>query len=234
MPGGTGVGGTPSESPEGLWNIGGLSGPERMLGAFKGALGALSGGSGPASSIPAIAASQSGQTRDYLSHAVGLLRFGANVQGFEFHPSIALIAKDLRSLANGLTDYRVPLKQCVDEVFIPSIRKNFQVGGRPSWEPLAQNTIDKHRDKLGLGATPILVRSGALRQNATSDEIWSINAVSAVIKDLPDDVWYGVVHQGGKVSGGNKAGKWFEPYKVRARNLLGPNVAKSRVEKLAW
>src|SRR5258706_12514424 len=98
MPGGTGVGGTPSESPEGLWNIGGLSGPERMLGAFKTTLGALGGGGG-GSSVGAIApnpATQSGQMRDYLADAVGLLRFGANVQGFEFHPSIALVAKDIR------------------------------------------------------------------------------------------------------------------------------------------
>jgi len=98
----------------------------------------------------------------------------------------------------------------------------------------------------------ILIRTGKLRAAATSFSIWSINEVSAVVKDLPDNVKYGYVHQegygqtgaakvvggsgsiGGRKTGGKGTADWFKPYLVRARMALGPKAFSDEVEYTAW
>jgi len=252
MPGGTGPGGAPQEWPEGHWGIGGLSGPDRMLQPMRRALGEIAAREQRIDAIrevlPQFSASMSGATRDYLSQAVGLLRFGANVQGFEFTPSIAIVAKDLMKLAMALKDFRVPLTRSVKQVMMPSIEQTFATGGRGEWEPLAPNTVQKHRAKLGLGPTPILVRRGRLKAAATSFNIWSINPISAVVKALPKNVWYGNIHQLGYgdygVSASSKASaSWFKPYQDAARKVLVKRSATGRassefsratVDNVAW
>jgi phage gpG-like protein len=175
-----------------------------------------------------------GPTPDQIGRIIGRIRFGANVDNFEFQPSIAIVAKDLRDLAMGLSDFTVPLTKSIGQVMIPSISQNFRQGGRPTWTPLAQTTIEKHRLKKGYGPKPILVRSGRLRDTATSFSIWSINKVSAVIKQLPPQVWYGNVHQEGYGALGASGTSWFKPYQRRAVQLLGTEASRLAVQRKAW
>lgn len=232
-----GSGGVPTPGPGNLWwtpqnkrNI------EQTMRAYRQGLSGFERSQRAVSSaIPPMSASISGLMRDYLAHAVGLLRFGANVYGFEFTPSISIIARDLRNLQNGLTNYKTPLEQAVKEVLIPSIEQNFAEGGRPPWEPLDQATVDKHRSKIGMGATPILVRTGLLYRVATNFNIWTINQTSAVIKELPSIVWYGNVHQQGLSEGATGSKSWFKAYQVRAQNALGPHVtSQKKIDAKAW
>jgi len=127
---------------------------------------------------------------------------GTGVQGFsgildfEFKPSLSIMAKRIDRIALGVSDFKVPLERAVREVMIPSIRRNFEVGGRPPWDPLADDTIER-RQASGYTSDQILVRTGDLERGATSFSIWTITDVSATVRDLPQDIWYGKVHQAG-------------------------------------
>jgi phage gpG-like protein len=80
---------------------------------------------------------------------------------------------------------------------VPSIRRNFDEGGRPDkWEPLSAYTV-----KIRGNAGPILIRTKRLMQVATQINIWDVTSTNAVIRDLPEEVWYGKVHQEGYESG---------------------------------
>lgn len=236
MPGGTGPGGVPKGNPSAG---GGLSGPDRWIPSFQQALNLVAGPQASQGSnyIPPISASINGQMRDYLMKALGLLRFGANIEAasFEFTPSIGIVARDLEKLRIGLNDFRVPLEKAIKLVMIPSIRENFDVGGRPPWEPLdMKTTVGKHRKT----AKPILVRTGKLKSAATSFQIWSITAGAATIKSLPNNVWYGYVHQEGLKGQGNVEGGWFMRYQAQARGILnaggGRRARQKDIDRLAW
>jgi phage gpG-like protein len=122
--------------------------------------------------------------------------------GWSFYPAPGIVAKDVKKLGLDLQSFRVPLTSAIKLVVIPSIRKNFAVGGRPEpgWEPLAEYTI-----KVRGTAWPILVRSGALKRAATSFSIWTVGKESASIRSLPSSVWYGNLHQAGYGSLGSIA-----------------------------
>jgi phage gpG-like protein len=125
----------------------------------------------------------------------GGLRFDRILSaGWSLRPSIGLVAKDIFKLGLELESFREPLVKSIKVVMMPSIRKNFDRGGRPEpgWEPLAPYTIEVRGN-----AWPILVRTGALRRTASSFQVWSIGKTTATIKSLPDRVWYGNIHQAG-------------------------------------
>jgi phage gpG-like protein len=122
--------------------------------------------------------------------AVPGLRLDKGIIAFDFAPSIGILARDIDKMGVDIRSFREPLMRAIKEVMIPSIRKNFDVGGRPSWEPLSEVTIERGGDQL-------LVRSGKLRRVMGQINIWDVTAESATIKDLPDHVWYGKIHQGG-------------------------------------
>jgi phage gpG-like protein len=54
-----------------------------------------------------------------------------------------------------------------DEIMQKSFEKNFSSQGRPSWEALADETIED-RIKKGFGIGPILSRTGNLKDEVTS------------------------------------------------------------------
>lgn len=136
--------------------------------------------------------------------------------GWSFSPAPGIVAKDINKLALDLESFRVPLTSAIKLVVIPSIRKNFMVGGRPEpgWEPLAEYTIRVRGD-----AWPILVRSGALKRAATSFSIWTVGKETASIRQLPSSVWYGNLHQAGYGSLG-----------TIARRELGAGATQEDVE----
>lgn len=109
-----------------------------------------------------------------------------------FSPTLGIVAGRIDKLGLDIRSFREPLMRAIREVMVPSIRANFDAGGRPAWEPLAADTV-----KIRGNAGPILNRSGTLKQVATQINIWDVTTTSAVIRDLPDKAWYGKVHQGG-------------------------------------
>lgn len=125
--------------------------------------------------------------------ALGGLRFDKDLEvGWSISPTIGLVAKDIEILGLNLRSFKEPLERSVREVMIPSITRNFDEEGRPAWEPLSESTVNI-RGTSG----PILNRTGALKEAATSFSIWSIGETSATIRGLPSNVWYGAIHQQG-------------------------------------
>lgn len=122
---------------------------------------------------------------------VGGLRVGMTSR-MEFQPSPAIIAADLRRMADDVNSFKEPLTEAVKEVMIPSFQQNFNQGGRPAWQPLADYTV-----QVRGSASPVLIRSGRLQRTMGRVNIWSITDQHAVIERLPQDVWYGNVHQSG-------------------------------------
>lgn len=157
------------------------------------------------------------------------LRFDRSIQAFEFKPSLGIVAKSIDKFRMDIRSFREPLKRSVQQVMIPSFRENFIVGGRPSWEPLAVETVRKR------GATgPILIRSGKLKRGVTTLSIWTITDKAATIKDLPPRIWYGKVHQGGSAGGRFSANNWFKPYQAAARKVLGPEANQKEIDELGF
>jgi len=157
--------------------------------------------------------------------SVGALKFHRDISGvgFDFDPSMGLVAKAIDKLGLEFTSFREPLVRSIRLVLMPSIRKNFDVGGRPEpWEPLAAFTIQQR----GYDAWPILVRSGKLRKIASSFQIWSVGVNGAIIEGLPQSVWYGAIHQGGY--GG------FGGFMKAAEKELGTGATPREVTQLAF
>jgi len=140
--------------------------------------------------------------------------------GWSFHPAPGIVAKDIERLGLDIRSFRVPLVRAIRLVMMPSIRKNFEQGGRPEpgWEPLAEYTIQVRGD-----AWPILVRSGALKRTASSFNVWSITETTASIRQLPTRVWYGNIHQSGYGSlmdvARRELGARAEPRDIQSRAL---------------
>jgi phage gpG-like protein len=109
-----------------------------------------------------------------------------------FEPSVGIMARKIDKLGLDIRSFREPLKESIQKVMIPSIRRNFEAGGRPRWMGLAPITVKKRGS-----AKPVLIRSGALKRGATTLGIWTIDTEKAMILDLPDNIWYGKVHQAG-------------------------------------
>lgn len=113
----------------------------------------------------------------------------------QFEPSVGILARKVDKLGLDIRSFREPLKRIVKEVMIPSIKTNFITGGRPAWQPLAANTI-RQKAKKGQSSDPLLA-TGRLMRKMGQINIWHIDTEKAMILDLPQDVWYGKVHQAG-------------------------------------
>lgn len=103
-----------------------------------------------------------------------------------------MVANDMRQLAGDIRSFREPLKLAIQGVLAPSIRKNFDEGGRPAWPELADATIKrKKRNK-----DKILVESGKLRRVASQYNSWTVTTNSATLDVLPG-AEYGSFHETG-------------------------------------
>lgn len=147
---------------------------------------------------------------------------------WDIKPSVGLVAKDIQRLGLDIRSFREPLTRAIKTVLIPSIRKNFDAGGRPAWDPLAEPTVVSR----GYSAWPILEVTGKLRKRATQFNIWDIGVTSATVRSLPSDAFYGVYHQAGASrggSGGASALLQHAPGSKAAEALIGrflPRAAK--------
>jgi len=115
---------------------------------------------------------------------------------YTFKPSLKIVAAHVDKLGLDIRSFKEPLKRCVKQVVIPSIRANFDAGGRPGWAPYADSTVEFH-EMLGEDLGEMLIKTGALRQGMSYQNLWTITKEEAYIADLPPNIWYGKVHQGG-------------------------------------
>jgi phage gpG-like protein len=142
---------------------------------------------------------------------------------FDFSPSVLITAGKIDRFAGAISSFKEPLTQAITEVMIPSFRANFAESGRPDkWEPLAEGTLDIRR-RMGGDQSPLpLVKTGALMMAATSIDPWKIGDAAAIFTDLPENVWYGKIHQGGYEGRSMKA---------LARKMGGSNNALNHIIK---
>lgn len=111
---------------------------------------------------------------------------------FTFKPSIGITTKGLSAFQKDIQSFKVPLTDAIQRVIIPSIQRNFDIGGRPEWRELAEYTVEVRGN-----ASPILVRTGRLKRTMARSDIWSIDNQKAALLDLPQAIWYGKLHQAG-------------------------------------
>lgn len=191
--------------------------------------------------LPRIPVSSEGIFPADIANAIMGLRFDTITSiKWDIRPSVGLVAKDIERLGLDIRSFKEPMSVAVKTVIIPSIRKNFDSGGRPAWEPLAEGTI-KHR---GGAAWPILQVTGKLRKRATQFSIWDIGPTTATIRSLPADVFYGAFHQAGAEGGGGgnlqaelkkyragspRALNVLKPYLAAAQKELGANAPSGRI-----
>lgn len=136
------------------------------------------------------------------------------ILAFEFQPTVGISARGIDRLGLDIRSFREPLKRAVQQVMIPSFQKNFSEEGRPdTWPELSDVTLDI-RAREGFGHK-ILDRTGQLKKVAGQLNIWTIGQETAVIRDLPDKVWYGKVHQQG--FGGSGGGSKMKTYLKKAK-----------------
>lgn len=115
-------------------------------------------------------------------------------------PNQAAIQASFFDLGMGIRSLREPLHEAVKTVVIPSIRENFDTGGRPAWEPLSESR-EMQKAAEGLPAD-ILVASGKLNRTATQLNIWDFDGgygsgeATASVDNL-GNVDYGFFHQEG-------------------------------------
>jgi phage gpG-like protein len=127
----------------------------------------------------------------------------AQVTYVTFEPTLGIAAARIGKLGMDIHSFRKPLERAVKEVVIPSIQANFDQGGRPAWEPLAEYTL-KRRQAESFSNSP-LVKTGALQEAMASEDNWTITPTFAVLSDIPPAVWYGKVQQAGfEGSGGGR------------------------------
>lgn len=112
-------------------------------------------------------------------------------------PPLSIIVERLNTLGTGVHDMKKPLTEAVQKVIIPSIQKNFEVGGRPSWQPLSDGTHEVRANMQDIDSSSILVKTGTLRSAMQDIHLWNITETEAVLGNLPDNIWYGYIHQGG-------------------------------------
>lgn len=105
-----------------------------------------------------------------------------------------ILAADLDRLGFDIRSFKEPLTRSIRQIIIPSIRKNFESGGRPEWQQLAASTISK-RIREGYGIWPPLTKTSALKKKATAFGIWTIDRDSATMQE--PRIKYAKYHQSG-------------------------------------
>lgn len=121
------------------------------------------------------------------------LSFSVEIEG-NFPRDAFILARDLDQLGFNIRSFKEPLTMAVRQVIIPSIKKNFDSGGRPEWQGLAVETI-KTRVRQGYGIWPPLTKSGQLKKRATAVGIWEIDRTLAVMNE--PRIKYAKYHQAG-------------------------------------
>jgi len=118
----------------------------------------------------------------------------------DFDPEPIILAGQFMKFGMDIRSFREPLERSVRQVMVPSLRANFDAGGRPPWQPLATLTVLAKVDKGAAEPMSPLILSGKLRRVAGQINLWSINGPegeASISQEKLGDVWYGVIHQVG-------------------------------------
>lgn len=132
----------------------------------------------------------------------------------EFVPPLERIQSDLDAINRDLSNMRTPLRDSVRQVIIPSIDANFAAGGRPTWQSLSPETIER-RIRQGTG-TRILQETGKLRTTATQFSRWEIGTTEAHISNWPSNV----KTRAAVAEGGASGAGWSRSVNIPARPFL--------------
>lgn len=157
--------------------------------------------------------------------APGLTRTGQQrvSVNMTFYPSLGIMARRVEKLGMDIRSFREPLKRAIQKVIIPSIAMNFHKHGRVPpgsnappgrWAELAESTIAQK------GHSRPLLLTGELQKTMRQFNIWHVDHEKALLANLPQNVWYGVVHQQGMES-------WdiIEYREAASRRLITEKVA---------
>lgn len=112
---------------------------------------------------------------------------------FDWEPWPAIVAAEYDTLGLAIDTFEKPLEEAVQRVMAPSLGRNFDVGGRPTWAPLSSVTLAIKAKKGYSGGT--LKATGALASGASSPALWRITSDTASLDNLPTD--YAGFHQSG-------------------------------------
>jgi phage gpG-like protein len=115
----------------------------------------------------------------------------------DMDPTPFLLVAQFNALDVDVRSFREPLKRSIQKVIAPSIGKNFDLGGRPPWEPLGMDTVTHCRYDSSFD---ILRRTGRLKRVAQQLNVWQLGRDYANATDLPG-AEYGFVHQTGGIGG---------------------------------
>lgn len=111
-----------------------------------------------------------------------------------FYPTLEVFGASIFEFGLDIRSFKEPLKRSIQQVVAPSFQKNFEVGGRPTWEPLAESTIE-YKTSKGFELSP-LIRTRNLQKIAGQLNIWTITQFEAFVSQLPGAL-YGRFHQWG-------------------------------------
>lgn len=90
-----------------------------------------------------------------------------------------------------------PLNRSVTQVAIPSLIKNFEVGGRPRWRSVGSSSYREahgQRSRGGGSIFPVLVVTRKLFNAAKAQARWTVKDNKAVYGNWPERAWYGPLH----------------------------------------
>lgn len=112
----------------------------------------------------------------------------------EWRPLPSIMAKDFDTLGVEISNFKVPLDRSISKVMVPSIKKNFAVGGRPAWQPLTNTTLAL---KASRGHSQrILHATNKLSRRAGAIDMWVVQGQRgiAAMKAPPSPIEYGIFH----------------------------------------
>lgn len=107
---------------------------------------------------------------------------------------LSILLEDLADGSDRMKNTEPGMRRVVREVVLEEVNTNFMVGGRPSWEPLAQDTLKQRAYQLAGYQT--LIKTGNLLEEATNLDNWSFSQDEATFV-LPENAEYGYVHEEG-------------------------------------
>lgn len=106
-----------------------------------------------------------------------------------FFRDIGAVLAAIDLLGEHLDDFDEPLTAALELVIIPSIAKNFEVGGRPKWAKLSTSWA------LRRIPGPILIQTGAMFQSTQAVANWTVSDDSVQLDGL--NIKYAPFHQYG-------------------------------------
>jgi len=123
----------------------------------------------------------------------------------DFDPEPIIVAAAFEKWSLDIRSFKEPLEKSVRQVLSPSLSKNFEVGGRPTWTPLSDITVkEKSRRGFSDPGAP-LIRTRKLAKQVGYYNLWVINGPAGeayISSGKMEGVFYGVYHNFGMTGGG--------------------------------